>query len=469
MNYRNWDFTDDQLPESFIIAIYEDGIEIHEQEYSLSDFSITDNGVDKIEPFYNQDGVNFELITFISKYGIEVSIETEDYYYDMDRIEFDLVQIEQEEEQLTLDFYMPTLSYTKTTSSLLYGLPDEKVVPLIDITQLNRFNEYSDDDLIDYLHYLDLEGIEKVINQKDIDATIKRRKEEKKEIGQQVTRIPDKEYNDMNFDEIIALFKSIKKKENVIPCFTWNDRSDIRILKAFYEKLKDDFLSFSIRIVEFLNLKKFISNIRAIADFHIILDMNTSKDVDPIESLVMTVKNEHFSNIIYLGTPFIAQDLTIPSDSLNINSNVIKVNTSIRVKKDLNKLGHSDVKYGDYCGYDRRTIIKHPKGGTPTARVVLLSLEPTETILIRRGWDSRDRIVRAGGRTLIGAKRSMNRLLKDLHDGRVDFENKIKYLDETLVDVDEALKKQYPDNTSAGVLKTWCLRHNIRAIKENYL
>ena len=99
----------------------------------------------------------------------------------------------------------------------------------------------------------------------------------------------------------------------------------------------------------------------------------------------------------------------------------------------------------------------------------MLSLEPTETILIRRGWDSRDRKVRAGGRTLIGAKHSMNRLLKDLHDRVVDFEKGVKYLDEALVDVDEALKSQYPDNTSAGVLKTWCLRHNITAIKESYL
>lgn len=469
MNYRNWDFLDDQLPDSFIIAIYENGIEIYEQEYSLSDFSISDSGEDKIEPFYNQDGVNFDLITFVSKYGIEVSIETDDYYYDMDRIEFDLVQVEQEEEELSLDFYMPTLSYTKTTSSLLYGLPDDKVVPLIDITQLNRFNEYADDDLIDYLHYLDLEGIEKVTNQEHRDSIIKQRKEEKKEIGVAVTKIPDQEYSDMNFDEVIELFNSIKNKQNVIPCFTWNDKSDIRVLKAFYEKLKNNFSEFSIRIVEFLNLRRDISKIKAIADFHIILDMNTNKDIEPIESIILTVKNERFSNIIYLGTPFIAQDLTISSDSSNINSNVIKINTSLRVKKDLNKLGHNDVKYGDYCGYDRRTLIKHPKGGTPTARVVLLSLEPTETILIRRGWDSRDRIVRPGGRTLIGAKRSMNRLLKDIHGGLVDFEKKVKYLDQTLIDVDDALKNQYPDNTSAGVLKTWCLRHNISAIKENYL
>ena len=469
MNYRNWDFSDDQLPENFIITIYEDGIGIYEQEYSLSNFSIVDNGEDKVEFFDNKDGVNFDLVTFVSKDGIEVSIETEDFFYDLDRIDFDLVQVEQEEEKLSLDFYMPTLSYTKTTSSLLYGLPNEKIVPLIDIVQLDRFKEYVGDDLINYLHYLDLEGIEKITNQEHRNAIIKQRKEEKKEIGKAVTEIPDQEYSDMNFDEIIALFKSIKNKNNVIPCFTWNDKSDIGILKAFYEKLKDDFSAFSIRVVEFLNLKRDISRIRAIDDFHIILDMNTNRDLDPIESIIAIVKDEHFSNIIYLGTPFVAQDLTISSNSLNINSNVIKANTSIRVKKDLNKLGHSDVKYGDYCGYDRRTIIKHPKGGTPTARVVLLSLEPSETILIRRGWDSRDKIIRPGGRTLIGAKRSMNRLLKDLHDGLVDFENNIKYLDETLVDVDEALKEQYPDNTSAGVLKTWCLRHNICAIKESYL
>ena len=264
--------------------------------------------------------------------------------------------------------------------------------------------------------------------------------------------------NEVSYKEL-QKGKSIKNNENVLPCFIWNDKSDIRILNSFYKELKDNFSTFAIRMVEFLNLKKHITNIRTITDFHIILDMNTSKDIDFIESIITTIKHENFSSIIYLGTPFIGQDLTIPSDSLNINSNVIKVNTSIRVKKDLDKLGHTDVKYGDYCGYDRRTLIKHPKGGTPTARVVLLSLEPTETILIRRGWDSRDRIVRAGGRTLIGAKHSMNRLLKDLHDGVVDFEKGVKYLDEALVDVDEALKSQYPGKIIQREVKVCIAAH----------
>ncbi len=469
MNYRNWNFTDDQIPESFIIVVYEDGNEIHEEEYKLSNFDISNGGDDNIVFFNNENGINFDLVTFVSKYGIEISIETDDSYYDMDRVDFDLVQMEQEEEVFSLDFYMPTLSYTKTTSSLLYGLPNDKLVPLIDITQLNRFNEYVNDELIDYLHYLDLEGIEKITNQEHRDAVIKLRKDEKKESGESFTKIPDYQYCDMEFDEIVELYKRIDNKEKVIPCFMWGDKSDISILKAFHTALKDDYSKFAIRIVEFLNLKRDISKIKAIADFHIILDMNTNKDIAPIDAIITTIKNENFSHIIYLGTPFIAQDLSISSDSVNINSNVIKINTSLRLKRQLDTLGHSDVKYGDYCGYDRRTLIKHPKGGTPTARVVLLVLEPTETILIRRGWDSRDKKIRADGRTLIGSKKSMNKLLKDLHDGLVDFEKGVKYLDSTLIDVDDALKSQYPDNTSAGVLKTWCLRHNIWAIKECYL
>ena len=41
--------------------------------------------------------------------------------------------------------------------------------------------------------------------------------------------------NFCNFDEVIELYKRIKKKENVIPCFTWGDKSDISVLKAFYD------------------------------------------------------------------------------------------------------------------------------------------------------------------------------------------------------------------------------------------
>ncbi len=464
MNYKSWDFSDEQIPENSVLLVSEEGKEIF-----VKDLSLDKNGEEKCS-FKNDEGIFFSIGIITSYDSLEINIETEDFYYDMNKIEFDLVQIEQTEEIFCLDFYMPTLSYTKTTSSLLYGLPDnERLIPLIDITQLNRFNEYKNDELIDYLHYLDLEGIEKITNQEHRDFVIQKRKVEKKEKGEVITKIPDYEYCNMEFNEITDLLKNIKDKEKVIPCFTWDDKSDISNLKAYYNELKDHYSKFAIRIVEFLNLKKDINEIRRIDDFHIILDMNTNKDIEPIEAIITTIKNEKFSHIIYLGTPFIAQDLSISSDSVNINSNVIKINTALRVKRQLNILGHKDVKYGDYCGYDRRTLIKHPKGGTPTARVILVSLEATETILIRRGWDSRDKKVGYGGRTLIGSKKSMNRLLKDLYDGKLDFEKNIKYLDKSLIDVDEALKSQYPDNTSAGVLKTWCLRHNIWAIKECYL
>lgn len=182
MNYRNWDFSDDQIPENFIIVVYENGNEIYEKEFEASTFDIN-NGEDKIEFFNNEDGINFDLVVFVSKYGIEISIETDNVYYNMDRIEFDLVQMEQEEESFSLDFYMPTLSYTKTTGSLLYGLPNEKLVPLIDITQLNRFKEYENDELIDYLHYLDLEGIEKITNEEERKNAIDQRRQEKKILG----------------------------------------------------------------------------------------------------------------------------------------------------------------------------------------------------------------------------------------------------------------------------------------------
>jgi hypothetical protein len=33
-----------------------------------------------------------------------------------------------------------------------------------------------------------------------------------------------------------------------------------------------------------------------------------------------------------------------------------------------------DLKYGDYCGFDRKTVSSMPSGGRPTARIVLCSL-----------------------------------------------------------------------------------------------
>lgn len=469
MNYRNWDFTDEQIPETFVLIVYEDGDEILEKEFSSLSFDSSDV-IEKSFPFENNEGVSFYLVAIITQNGVEINIETEDYYYDMDRIEFNLVNVEQKETPLSLDFYMPTLSYTKTTSSILFDLADsDKIIPLIDITQLDRFDEYAADELINYLHYLDLNGIEKIINNKERDEIKKLRKEQKSIQGEASAKIPDYEYLAMEFLEVIKLFTRINDKTKVIPCFTWGDASNFTALQLFNDALKDEYQTLAIRVVEFSNFQNQLSSIRAMADFHIILDMNTNKDLSFIEPKIKQVQTESFQKIIYLGTPFTAQELSISIHSGDINTNVIRDNTSLMILKSLYALGYTDVKYGDYCGYDRRTLIKHPKGGTPTARVVLLSLEPTETILIRRGWDSRDKLIGTGGRTLIGSKFSMTRLLKDIHDGFVDHEMGIQYLDETTIDVDEALKDQYPDNTSAGIIKTWCLRHNISAICKTYL
>lgn len=471
MNFKEWDFSEQSWGDLEAV-VYDNGIEIARLEVPsrlVSESSSRDT-VNEINETIAYEELELAIRIIASSSGVYIAVEASNDYFDMNNLEVDLAYKEEEKkvDKFKLDFYMPVLSYTRTTSSLLYGITDENVVPLIDITQKDRFDDYNEDELIDFLHYLDMNGVERILNEERRNEVKNTRKDEKRSYGKASTPIPDPEYGEMSLDEVIALFKSIKNKVNVIPCFTWGLGSDLKALKLFYNSLNNEFDKLALRIVDFTGLKYDLEKIHDLYNFHIILDMNTNNDVNMIQGLIDLVQSCQFDFIIYLGTPFGMLDISMSVSRNEVNINNIKMNIPLKIQMYL-YANEYNIKYGDYCGYDRRTLISHPKGGTPTARVVLLSLEPTETILIRRGWDSRDKIVRPGYRDLMGAKHSMTRLLKDIQEGKLDKENGIKYLDAELIDADHALKEQYPINTSAGNIKTFCLRHNIMALKHCYI
>lgn len=205
--------------------------------------------------------------------------------------------------------------------------------------------------------------------------------------------------------------------------------------------------------------------------FTVILDFDTLLNLEEIKNTINEFKKYSFKSIISLSTTFESSDLTISYNNLaEINSNVIKDNFGlINYFLLTNTPNFEKIGYGDYCGFDRKSLERYVSYAIPSARVVLLSLDKiSKTTLLRRGWDDNDRTM-IGGRFKFGWKFSMAKLLHDLHTGKADKEAGIRYLDNENIDVDSALKDQYPNNTTPANIKMMCMRHNIIAIKNQYL
>ena len=148
------------------------------------------------------------------------------------------------------------------------------------------------------------------------------------------------------------------------------------------------------------------------------------------------------------------------------NMNHVSSNKPLEIFSILQKICHN-LSYGDYCGFDRKTITR-AVGGRPTARVVLASTDDSMKMLVRRAWDDRDEKKDANGNITIGLIHSMTLLMLDIRDKELDEVRGVPFLDD-FYDVDESLHKYYPERPSPGILKTMCLRHNYLTIVNNFL
>ena len=106
-----------------------------------------------------------------SNLGTYVVIETE---YDTDDIyNFEIfIDTKQEfinmKQELEISLYVPALSYTNTTSAVLYGQINKNVIPLIDIETEDKFLSYLNDELIvGYKHLLDISFMKEITNKEE--------------------------------------------------------------------------------------------------------------------------------------------------------------------------------------------------------------------------------------------------------------------------------------------------------------
>lgn len=466
-NYNEWDFSEVSFGNSSLKIFYDSRF-IREINVPCFDYT-ADNFSDSIvmsEDYIMVNDLNINVDIQSSNSGIYITLSS---FEDDSSIDYDLFEIviyEEENDEIIdeilkseISLYVPVLSYTSTASYVIYGLDNEiaqnkQLLPLFYIEDTNRLEAYNNDELIDYKHFVDIFDIEDIVN-KELREEQKKINIERRKKKQKALKPDEPQKEPMMHNDIIDLYLNIEKKSIVIPVYQITDKNfDVTILESDFEKFSKVYNCIALRIVDsvnfLLNLTEINESLKMFDDYYLIFDMNNNFNKNTIKNLINASTKK---NVIYLGSNFESKDLTVSREKGNENhikeDEILDIYFSLL--NDFNNLG-----YGDYSGFDKKTITKFR--GTATARVILNSLDKTQnTILLRRGWDERDKTPNP---KITGYKFSMKRLLKDISENKIDK----TYLDETICDADEGLKSFGETTTTPGNIKTLCLRHNIYSI-----
>lgn len=442
------------------------------ESFMLPSIIFEDKHIDTIvedEFSFDFEFMEYQIDVFASNSGTQITISTEYNDSAIDDFEMEIEDIPPAEANKVI-YYVPTAPFTKTLSSALYGLADDTtIIPMIDVENENKFNDYLEDELIYFIHFLDISSLKYVVNQEVREQAKEKRKEEKKDLGRMSTPLPPVEEDIISINEKIEKYKLIKDKDKVIPVYLWNEYADVDNLQFFVSSIQDDFSKFSIRVLDKNTFLNNVETIKSIHDFIIFMDLNTNFNTKNIKTYLDDFL-VHFDNIIYLGAHFLSSQMSVPPNALNKNH--VRENFPMAVYQELLE-DFPNLKYGDYCGFDRKTLSSLPKGGRPSARVILEDLDCSKKILIRRGWDDKDKTIsEESGKIKIGMIHSMHKLLCDIQNGVLDQApqpNGNIFMDENICDADDALKSYCPERTTPGEVKTLCIRHNILSVKHNYM
>ncbi len=426
---------------------------------------------------FEYNDIIYSIMINSSNIGTYIIIETDE---DTDEInDFEIFIDNKKEyfndekiEDLEINLYVPTLAYTNTTSTVLFELTNKKVIPLLDIENEDKFASYLNDELIDMKHFLDISSMKEMTNKEQREDAKIARKNEKKELGKMVTNIPKPIEKFLKIDSKINHLKMIEKKELIIPVFKWEGKNaNIQDFESFIRRLNNEYAEIALRVSEPSSFLLHIKEIVDIHDIHLIFDLNTNFNTPIIKDYIKEAAKYQFVNIIYLGAQFNTDDISIARD--DANENIINSNQPLLVYESIvqDRAIEKEIGYGDYCGFDRKTITEMPSGGRGTARVVLSSLDSSMKLLIRRGW-SEDDVTRDRntGRTKLGYKHSMKKLLQDIAEGILDYDKHgSMFMNEKICDADISLKDFYPEITTPGIIKTLCFRHNAFSIIHNFI
>lgn len=469
MDFKEWFYQG--IPNN--LSLFYDG----KEEYSATLHGATPNNTGKSKEFlvggvkfYLEANIDAQSNTTITIYAIsnDASID-----YELFDIEFDTSEDAEAkpEKPLRVSLYTPALPYTRTTSSVLYGLSsrlkDEKqLIPILLVTKDDRFEAYRHDENISSKHFLNLCNMQFMKNREKreaIKASNKEVREFNKRFGNELHFIKPQdqlitpEYEPFGVPEVYAQYRNPEiKREIAIPVFCWDIQGGTMANLDVFLKAIADYPEMAVSVSHFsgFNPEEIAKKLEG-KSAYFLLDYGASYNTSEIELAVEKTLKVDKSTTVYLGASFAAEDLTVSKD--NAGFNYVFPDKALIAYKQLSEK-YPALGYGDYCGYDKYTVSEFV-GGTIPAKVVLHSFSDS-TILVRRDFDEKDSVLDENGRIKTGYRRSMIRLLTNIVDGVIP----PKYLDETLCDADGGLKSYKGKATTPGNIKTLCFRHNIIAI-----
>ncbi|MHB1693126.1 MAG: hypothetical protein ACYCUW_04495, partial [bacterium] len=202
MKINRWDFCD--MPREGFIRV----VDISVNGEIIESFNIPDRlPEDKMLDYFFYENIKYEINFKSLTDGVRIIILTESEDNNLNDFELNTEYHQEISQKIKITLYIPTAPFTNTLSTALYGLTDnEKVLPMIDIENKTKFDNYVKDELLNFKHYLDLSSMKYTTNQPDREEAKALRKREKHQTGMMSTCLPEIIEEQMPLQDIIGKF-----------------------------------------------------------------------------------------------------------------------------------------------------------------------------------------------------------------------------------------------------------------------
>lgn len=289
-----------------------------------------------------------------------------------------------------LETYVPMIKYTRTAKEINdfanHGA-NKRLVPLIDIRKEEHIEEYIRDNF-DVLHFLDLCGLQKDTTVEE-RAQIKEERKGQKKLGikkEGRTKIPDKNYIDLELDEIITHYIGFTSKNPVIPVWRISTKTKPSPIKEYSTLMNVLFSTFHERMAwRVMDTENFIANIEDYIEplkeyldkCYLIIEFAADNRKYEWECIQKIESLECGIQVVFAKQTLDYEHAVIKTNRLNIMPN-----TSLGSFYEHELKSKYELWYADYCGYDRDTATEFIVGMKPNASVHLLDFQDGMQMMI---------------------------------------------------------------------------------------
>lgn len=365
--------------EKSLFVLFLDGIEVIKRPVPIPNFSSDD-----LFDLETHDSYTFEHNSI--KYLLSLKSSFEGLKYELFSTTESPVKIAISIEETIIDpeninVYVPSIKYTDYSIVIVkevLEVANKKVVPLIDIREEDTIPTYASE-FSEIEHFLDLCRLREVANA-DEREKVKAIQDEYKRLKRKgKPKLPTKDYQPIDQEDIIDVYIDLAKKISFIPVYGINInglphetyQAEVNALERHFDKIL-------VRIHDHKYIEHYFSDYFDVWNKEkIIVMVEFTGDNATREK---TVLNE----ILTLGVDIIyAKETTdYASNTIKTNHYNFMPNTSLTSYYSRLHDTNKELWYSDYCGYDRDTIISWEPYYKPTARLFLLDINDGKELLI---------------------------------------------------------------------------------------